>query len=260
MGIAVWMLYAADRLLDTRALERHTPIAVILSGAKNPRILRNSPSLQFAALEPRHYFHRRHQRAFRIGLFAASLILAVLLPSLAPQSIRLYLALGTLVFGYFVIIHVSSAAARAKNHRLPKEIAVGIFFSAAVFIPTVARNPTLRLVLLPGAILFAILCCMNCLFIYAWEHPATNDSSQPEAHPTTKLALRFLPSLAIAATVSSVLLALFAPSLPRPIPAACGAASLLLFVLHQNHHRFSPTTLRAAADLCLLTPLFLLLF
>lgn len=239
MGIAVWMLYAADRLLDTRTLQ-------------------SDPLAPQGELEPRHFFHRRHRKVFQFALAFASLVLAVLLPSLAPQSIRLYLALGTLVFGYFILIHVSSTTAPSQTHRLPKEIAVGMFFSAAVFIPTIARNPTLRLDLLPGAILFAILCSMNCLFIYAWEHPATNDFSQPEAHPTTKLALRFLPSLAIAATVSSVLLAFFAPFLPRPIPVACGAASLLLFVLHQNHHRFSPTTLRAAADLCLLTPLLLL--
>ena len=47
MGLAVWMLYAADRLLDAQSTH-HDP------------------------LEARHLFHHRHHTAFLIGIFAAT--------------------------------------------------------------------------------------------------------------------------------------------------------------------------------------------
>jgi hypothetical protein len=265
MGIAVWMLYAADRLLDTRLLDtRASSNAVILplplnevkGKGQNPRISPDAPQAHSDQLEPRHYFHRNHQNAFRLAILLASILLAGLLPGLAPQSIRLYLVLGTLLFGYFVLIHAKPSNAQTKSHRLPKELAVGVFFSAATFIPTVARNPTLRLALLPGAILFAALCSLNCLFIYSWEHPSTSS----QTHPATRSALRFLPHLTIAAAIAGLILSIADRSLPWPVPLACGIATALLLLLHKNSHRFSPTTLRAAADLCLLTPFLLLHF
>lgn len=238
MGIAVWMLYAADRLLDTRSLPSPPPFGRIHVHAE---------------LEHRHHFHRHHQKFFRWAILLSSISLAVLLPSLAPQSIRLYLALGTLLIVYFAIIHASFGVHRAA-HRLPKELAVGAFFSAATFIPTVSRNPGLRAALFPGAILFAVLCSLNCLFIYAWEHPGTS----PQAHFATRVALRFLPTLTISVVGIGLLFSVIDHSLPRPIPLACAIAALLLLLLHKNSHRFAPTTLRAAADICLLTPFLLL--
>jgi len=233
MGIAVWMLYAADRLLDSRVLPR---------------------GVADRELEARHYFHRNHQRGFRWGILVAAIALAVLLPQLSPQSIRLYLVLGMLLFGYFILIHINSSDTGPKTHRLPKELAVGVFFSAATFIPTVAHDPRLRTALLPGAVLFAVLCSLNCLFIYRWEHPAAS----PHTHPATKLALRFLPHLTVAAATSGIILAMADHSLPWTIPCACALATISLLVLNHNRHRLSATTLRATADLCLLTPLLLL--
>jgi len=52
----------------------------------------------------------------------------------------------------------------------------------------------------------------------------------------------------------------FFPTTPKPIPAACAIAALLLLVLHRNRRRLAPTNLRAAADLALFTPLLLLPF
>jgi hypothetical protein len=235
MGIAVWMLYAADRLLDAQSAQQDT-------------------------LEARHLFHHRHRTAFLTGILVASAALAFLLPRLDTQSIHLYLILGGLVFGYFILIHVThSAAAHQKvAHRLPKEIAVGIFFAAAIFIPTVARQPHLRLALLPPALLFATLCSLNCLFIYAWEH--TRAYTEHTAHTTTRLALRHLPFIAICITLASIALALTDSSIPWPIPIATTIAAMLLLTLHQRNHHIQPTILRAAADMVLLTPILFLPF
>jgi hypothetical protein len=244
MAVAVWMLYAADRLLDTRRLD-----ALPFVGD------------QLQELEARHLFHHRHRRGFRIGIVVCSLVLALLLPQLAPAAIRLYLVLGSLLFGYFLLIHSPGPNA---DMSLPKELAVGIFFSAATFVPTIARQPELRPALLPMALLFALLCSLNCLFIYAWEHP----DPTPRTHPATRRALRFLGSLTLFTACAGLVLAglsLHAPSrlAQWPIPAAATVSALLLLLLDRlrRSHRFlAPTTLRAAADLCLLTPLLFLPF
>ncbi|MBS1820414.1 MAG: hypothetical protein JST61_00320 [Acidobacteria bacterium] len=225
MAAAVWMLYAADRLLDGQAPHAD-------------------------ALEARHHFHYRHRNAFLAGIAAASIVLALLLPRIPMEAIRLYLVLGGLVFGYFVVIHATNSA-----HRLPKEIAVGICFAAAVFIPTVARQPQLRIVLLPPALLFAALCSLNCLFIYAWEHPAGTWQQQP--HALTTAALRHLSSLAAAVGVASSALAILHRHTLWPISTAIALSAFALVALHRNRGQYDALTLRAAADFVLLTPALL---
>jgi hypothetical protein len=227
MATAVWMLYAADRLMDSRLLG-------------NP----------YEDLEVRHYFHHRYRVTFLFGILFASIALAMLLPRIEPGAIHLYLILGGLLFGYFILIHATHSA-----HRLPKEIAVGLFFAAATFIPTVARDPSLRIPLLPGAILFAALCSLNCLFIYAWEH-----KTYERTHVITRFALKHLHSLTALLILSSISLLLFDRRLPWPIPCAIAISAFLLICLHHLRNNQSSTTLRAAADLVLLTPLLLILW
>jgi hypothetical protein len=253
MAIAVWMLYAADRLLDARLLDRCADTNSIPS--RFPR---------HEKLEARHLFHYRHRRVFRGLLVLGSLALALLLPQLASASIRLYLFLGALLVGYFFLIHARQPNRLPKVPLVPlfsKELAVGFFFSAAAFIPTVAREPVMRLILLPAALLFALLCSLNCLFIHAWEHP----HAAPSTHPATRLALNSLRGLTRTAVLVSLLLAALSPYSrghlpPWPIPTAIALAALLLLLLDHLHrsHRLAPTPLRACADLCLLTPLLLL--
>jgi hypothetical protein len=245
MAVAVWMLYAADRLMDARLMD-----ARLLDAANEED------------LEARHYFHHRHRTAFLAGILLASIALAVLLPRLEPAALHLYLILGGLLAGYFILIHATphAAAPTKAAHRLPKEIAVGIFFAAAIFIPTVAGRPDLRAPLLPAAFLFAALCSLNCLFIYAWEHPRPN-LSRP-AHATTRFALRHLPFLAISIALIAAALVFLAKNhqAPWPIPAACALSSTLLLLLHRRRRNIASITLRAAADLALVTPLLLLPF
>ncbi|HSY68381.1 MAG TPA: hypothetical protein VK813_07055 [Edaphobacter sp.] len=238
MALAVWMLYAADRLMDARLIDARLMDA---------RLADIDPT-HHEDLEARHYFHHRHRTAFLTGILLASIALALLLPHLEPAAIRLYLVLGVLISGYFVLIHATHSA-----HRLPKEIAVGLFFAAATFIPTVARRPDLRLPLLPSALLFATLCSLNCLFIYAWEHTSTNH----RAHPITRLAIRNLPSLTVLLTLSSTALALLDHNAPWPMPCATALAATILLLLHNRRRTLAPITLRAAADLALTTPILL---
>jgi hypothetical protein len=245
MFLAVWMLYAADRLLDARVLATA------------------SDSIASQDLEERHLFHHCHKRRFATVMIVASIVLGILLRNLAPAALLLYAILASLLFAYFFLIHIFPASLARNNvrPRLPKELAVGIFFPAAVFIPTVARAPGLRLALLPGALLFAAVCTLNCLYLYAWEHPGPRHS----AHWTTRFATRHLRLLSIA----TVLLAAITVVLTQAhtltpsfafLAAASGMSAALLLLLHTQRHHMARIHLRAAADLALLTPLFLLPF
>jgi hypothetical protein len=235
MALAVWMLYAADRLLDTRELRTQRP----------------SVSGEF---EARHFFHHRHRRIFLPGIVASAIGLGALSLRLDPAAIHLYLLEGALLVSWLTVLHATHSA-----HRLPKEIAVGIFFCTAVFIPTVARQPALRASLLPPAILFAALCSINCLFIYAWEHEGFAPNVQ-RPHLTTRIAIRRLPLLAIGLSVVAIVVAFLQSAANRPISCACLLSLALLLALHVRRDRLSRNDLRAAADLALFTPLLLIPF
>jgi hypothetical protein len=221
MAAAVWMLYAADRLLD----------------GQSPDDL---------ALEERHHFHRQHRKFFLGGITVAAIILPALLPRLSPEAIHMYFILGVLVFSYFVVIHATQSA-----HRLPKEIAVGVCFAAAVFIPTVSREPLLRGTLLPSAVLFAALCSLNCLFIYAWEHPSR---SGPTAHIITAFALKRLTRFSVAVVAISGAFAIVDRHAPWTIHAAISLSAVALLLLHLKRSRHNSLIQRTLADFALLTP------
>ncbi len=221
MFLAVWILYAADRLLDARGLSTGDD----------------------SGLERRHIFHHDHRVRFRSGMILACVLLAALLPRMPGVELQRYVLLGTLLVGWFLVIHTGSKP-------LPKEFVVGIFFAAAVFIPTVVRAPGLRAEMLLPAILLGALCSLNCVFIYAWE----STGQHRNAHGGTLIAARFIVPAALLVALACALAMEFIPP-DRLLLGACGAAVLLLLALHSAREQIAPTTLRALADLALLTPL-----
>jgi hypothetical protein len=267
MFIAVWMIYAADRLLDARVLDLN---------AHHPD------------LEARHRFHHHHRTRFLTALVLSALALTTLIHHLDPQSLHLYALLATLLAAWMLLIHISPAPSSdtlqnprrpRTTRRLPKELAVGIFFPAAIFIPTLTHTtPTsnaihalgwaatwLRPTLLPAAILFACVCTLNCLYLYAWEHPTQRlTATHTTAHSTTRWATAHLTHLAITVLVlSTTTAAICLPLhvLTTELPAlACALSAAALLTLNHLRHRIPPIPLRAAADLVLLTPLLLLPF
>ncbi|HWB33150.1 MAG TPA: hypothetical protein VG714_08265 [Acidobacteriaceae bacterium] len=234
MALGVWILYAADRLLDARREHR---------------------SIRPANLEARHLFHHKHRRRFLAAICTATAALGAMLPLLDRAAIALYLIEGALLAVWFGVLHATRNA-----DRLPKEIAVGLFFSAAVFIPTVAREPAQRPALAPAAVLFAVLCALNCLFIYRWEHTVEvrlHSATQPP-HLTTRLALSRLHPLTLATIAAAILLTGLMPAAERLISAACVLSAALLLALDSRRDHLSRVHLRAAADAALLTPLLLM--
>jgi hypothetical protein len=221
MFSAVWVLYALDRLLDARMIACGTHLD---------------------SLEARHFFHHLHGAAFRWGIAAGCAVLACLLPRMLAAELKLDLILGALLAGWFLVIHT---VIHTGERPLPKEFVVGIFFSTAVFVPTLARAPRLIAALWMPALLFAAVCCLNCLFLFAWEHEARDTS---EAHATTRRAARAVVPL-------TVVLILICGLRATPTVAAIALVAMLLLGLHVVRHRLARVTLRAAADLVLLTPI-----
>jgi hypothetical protein len=278
MFVAVWMIYAADRLLDARLLDAYLPDTGIPNTppleSRNLESRPSEPRLSPPDLEARHRFHHHHRTRFLAFILLSALALSELLHHIDPRALHLYALLAALLVAWMLLIHIRPQP-NGTTRRLPKELAVGIFFPAAIFIPTLARtSPTpnalhllgwtanwLRPNLLPSAILFACVCTLNCLCLYAWEHPTKPVQDQPtrlHAHWTTRWATAHLTQLALSLLAASTI-ATLSLSPPIALPAlACSLSTAALFALNLYRRRFSPIHLRAAADLVLLTPLLLL--
>ncbi len=220
MFLAVWLLYAGDRLLDTRF------------GVAGQ-------------WEERHRFHFQHRRLFRAAIAAAAAVLAYAAMELPKPMLQLYLGLGAALALWFAALHFLP---RRLAESLPKEVVPGLFFALAVFLPVATSAPRM----LSAGLLFGTLCALNCLCIYAWEHtPGTLD----QAHPVTRYGVRRLRPLALLLIVSVLALVPFSPAGEAGVLRAVAASSALLLLLDHFADRLSGTTLRAAADLVLLTPL-----
>lgn len=132
--LTVWLIYIADRLLDTR----------------------------YSTLAPepeRHQFYRVHRRAAYV---AAGIILAtdaiLILFELLPAIFRTGLLTLAGVSLYFFILHGMSIS-------FPKEAAVAILFTVGTFLVAFTRTTQPVLNLLPAAASFCLLCLANLLAI-----------------------------------------------------------------------------------------------
>lgn len=222
MFLAVWMLYVADRLLDARPLGDR----------------------RVTELERRHHFHHKYRLGFCWGIGFACAGLAALLPEMPRVELERYMLLGILLVGWFGLIHTVTKP-------LPKEFMVGIFFAAAVFIAGTVRATGMGEALLFPAVMLGVVCCLNCVFIYAWESGA---GFLARAHHGTKLAARIVVLVALGVAGVCGLGSLL-PGPGRQILLACAESALLLLGLHFLRERIEKTSLRAFADFALLTPL-----
>lgn len=140
--LAVWLIYAADRVLDA-----WTDTSTL----------------------PRHEFYRRYWRGVA-PIWAAVLAIAGWLAwtRLARVIFERGLVLMAAVALYFAAVHLAPAALRRA---WPKEAAVAILFALGA---SVAAWSQVRSAADIGAIiLFSCLCWINCVAIEQWEHKST---------------------------------------------------------------------------------------
>ncbi|MFZ0340419.1 MAG: hypothetical protein WAL45_20510 [Terracidiphilus sp.] len=257
LALATWAVYVGDRLLDA------------LAGLREPAQ---------QSLRERHQFHWRYRRALlpmaiAAACFAAAIILAFMPPlTRARDSV---LAAAALV--YFSGVHSGRNASQFPlqwPRSFPgKEFLVGVLFTAGCVLPAwhrphaVAASDSAIWVFWIPAVAFAALAWLNCSCIARWESMDERPRVRPRGakdvfgdgwpHPPAT----FYASVLLACG-GFLLVAVSAPAHPRAaaLLAAGATSALLLALLDRNRARFSALTLRATADLVLLTPLAVIPF
>jgi len=134
LAAAVWLIYAADRVLD---------------------------AWRGAASRPRHQFYRRH---WRVVLPVWTLVLGTAArlawTGLPRETFNRGAWLGAAVAVYFAAVH-------GMRRKWPKEAAVAVIFALGASLAAWTNLETLPDVL--TVILFSCLCWINCIAIEKWE-------------------------------------------------------------------------------------------
>ncbi len=233
LGLVVWVIYVADRLLDAS-----------MKGSSSDR------------LEARHDFHRKHQKVFRTLAMVAGLVaLIMVVTGLATKIYGYAMFGGLMVAGFFTLSVFSSHAPDEIPYT--KNIIAGFSFAYGTSMLAYAYTgfESQGLLKSPELICFAVLCILNISAIDLWEH--ANRTSDLEIKATNELALS-LPLTLLGA--AALIFALKDPDLTtRPFFYAVLTGAALLQILNRSRAKFSMDALRVLADAALLAPFLVFL-
>lgn len=242
LALGAWAVYVFDRLLDVRGALR---------------------SGDLGGLRERHRFHHRHRRVLVPLGVAAALAAAALVLTLMPAAARdrnSVLAVAALV--YFTRVHSAGQPEGARRPLLfRKELLVGVLFTAGCALPALSRAFTQSGVrwgpFAAVVVFFALLAWLNCHAIDRWESGLREGGAglSGVAARSGVAGLAFL--LACAGVLSAAGISVVEPRAGMLLLAGASSA-LLLAQLDRRRDRMMPLTLRALADVVLLTPLVLL--
>ena len=227
LGLTVWLIYAADRLFDV--LHDKAPPAT-----------------------SRHRFHQRHKMAMALSIIAASMLLAALLPHLRPALLFEGYGLAVIVGLYFAGIHLAPGAIRKT---CPKEFVVGTVFALGTCLAPWAGHVHQNELILP-AVLFAVLCSLNCSAIEVWEWTRLGADPHSRPHAFTLWLVRRLCPVAMLIAIAAAFLFFYSGA--NLLFAALAISSFAFVWLHKEQSRLSSNLLRVLADVPLLSPLLLL--
>ncbi len=234
LGLAVWVIYAADRLLDA-----------------------SLATLPVDQLEPRHRFHIEHRRFFRISLVVAFAVALALVVTKMPMAIYKHLLLGgVLVAGFFGLSMLSSQDPREVPYT--KNIMAGVTFAFGTAMTAhIYRSEFGIYDMLTSRefLCFAVLCILNISAIDLWEHASHSPDLEIKASDELSLTLP-LTVLGAAALGYAVM---DPEQASRPFFYAILTGAGLLYVLNRQRGRFRMDTLRVMADVVLLIPVLVFL-
>ncbi|MFL6417548.1 MAG: hypothetical protein ACJ74Y_17980 [Bryobacteraceae bacterium] len=227
LALAIWTLYAADHVLDA---------------------LRGMSSFW----EPtRKTFYRLHWRTMATvasctGL--ASLALAVC--SLRRSTLLSGVAIGAFVFAYFLFVHMLPLRWRGL---WPREAVVALGFSLGTFVPLMPSRAIPPLAGSVQAIVFFLLCWLNCCAVETWEWQRSGCPSEQRPHVSTRWNARHLAVLAIIVGTGALVAARW---LGRGNEFGLGGFSsgIALYLLAQNQSLLPDSILGISADLALCVP------
>ena len=231
-GTSVWLVYAADRLLDGLKFDER------------------------ASHTERHRFYAAHRRAVLavwLGAFAGSLGLSTML---TRGELGWGLGVAGAALLYLLGVHLRDCVQEGAPSRLPlylpKEVQVGGLFGVGAVVFLLPRLDPAALFL--PVFLFSTLCALNCSLIALWEAPCDRAQAQPSVILRYPRAALWLPLLALGLAGLALALALVEA---HALFLCVAVSALLLFVLHRLGRAYSlkPALLRVLADAALFTPL-----
>ena len=224
LACVTWTAYVLDRLLDARhAIRTHN----------------------LALLRERHYFHWHHRRALLPLAAATGAIATILIFRLMPIATREHDSIiAVAALAYFSGVHGAPERPHWARRIFSKELLVGILFTAGCAAPALSRMHTAASTwpTVLNLTLFALLAWLNCAAIESWE---------------SQIAQICIPATALLLAFAGLTLAIILSPFPSSASSLliCGSLSaLFLLALHHVRNRLNPVTLRALADLVLLTP------
>jgi hypothetical protein len=229
LAMAVWLIYVADRILDSFRESEREPLA------------------------PRHWFYREYRAAF-VAPFCAILLLAAWLAwtRLDERTLRGGVALAAMVAAYFGVVHLSGNRAQQW---FPKELAVALLFCAGTCLPVFTRMGEVRSAEAAAFLGFALVAWMNTALIEYTEWITLREGGAERPAALTIAVARWSMPLGIAMGALA-LGAIGAPGFRelRPVLLAEGGSALALAALGANWRRVSSHVLRISADAVLCTP------
>jgi hypothetical protein len=253
LALVVWVIYITDRLLDARA-------GLDGSGRHN--------------LQERHWFHWRHRRALGVLAGIAAVTAAwMILSRLQAAALGRDSLMGLATLAYFTGVHGSGVHGSGVHGRglrsgwvaglkervarvVSRELIVGVIFSAGCLVPALppAQSGVVQVCMrlaVPAAA-FAALAWLNVKAIGCWEAAAAKRSGrEPGVRRIAFLLVAVCGGCGIATEGLEPRVGL--------LLALVAVSSLLLAWLDGMRARLDAVTLRAAADLVLLTPVLLLI-
>lgn len=222
--LAVWIIYAGDRVLDGFRLSVGPTTAA------------------------RHRFSQRHARGLTVLIAVAILTEAALAIFLLPTRVLLA---GAGVAGVVVLYFVWNQLAGARFGRdWSKEFIVSLVFAGGAGLVPLAQAFTRPL--LAEVVAFAAICYANCLLIARLERDRDRDRGE------LSIAGHFRPGSRPSQTLTAFLAAAFTLVLiihgPNAVVASLLASAILLAVAPLIEGRLGLDATAAWADVALLTP------
>jgi len=235
LAITVWVIYVADRLLDSRR--------AVSTGCVE-------------GLRERHFFHWRLRRVLVPAAGAAAACVACMVFAEMPAwNFERVSVVAAAALVYLRRVHFSDGSredTRGLRSRLvTKEMLVGILFAAGCALPAWNRAASPMGTLGLPVLAFGALAWLDCHAIDRWE-------DDPSACGVSGVAAAAC-GLGLAEVAMATVLVAHEPR-AAALGMAGAASAFLLGLLDRLRRRMTPLALRAVVDLALLTPLALLVW
>ena len=230
LGLAVWAVYIADRLLDTAHEAASAPA-------------------------PRHRFHAEHRQLMTV-LLGIALVSAVVLSVL---EVRLALVRAGLLTGGAVLLYLATVHHRRgpflRLGWISKEAVVAALFTGGTMLAPWLRSDCKGLLLFAGTVLLAV-CWANLSLIETFEWRRLRRAEGEPPHPSTLAIADRYDRFALAVACYAFVLLIVQPHRGLALVLlAAFTGGFGLFLLTRMQARLSPSAFRVLADTALLSPL-----